>query len=436
MPHQITHHQLRWLEQEIPAWEREGLLSPGAADILRERYEAPPNRASQLGVIFVSALGACLIGAGVISLFAYNWDELGRPARAVLSLLPLVLMQGLAALTLWRWKNSAAVRESVCGGLILAIGAAISLIAQTYQIGGDFSQFMLTWFALALPAVYLLRSGLGFWLCQLGLLVWGGYAMDNHLAGAVWLPAIFATTLPYVFWIRKRPDHTVQSVMNKWALALAAPFALWFSLDGNGEFAWPVIFTAYFAAGLMLDQQRNSLGARPFALVGALMLAIYMLIFSFNGRWGMYFPPTSHPALTACTALGLAWLAGIIQTARKRRFWLLPLGILPAVLTGLHLIAPALGSESLSTQTLLEMILTLYTLVIGVLTIIAGARRQRLLVLNLGLGLISALAVCRFFDSSFGLVAKGTGFIVVGSLFIAANLITARLFKKKGPSHA
>ncbi len=425
-------HTLRWLDQELPAWEQEGLLTPGAADKLRARYASSPSRARQLGVILVSAFGACLIGAGVISLFAYNWDNLDRPVRAALALLPLVVMQTLAALTLWRWKDSAAVRESVCGGLILAIGAAIGLIAQTYQIGGDFAQFMLTWFALALPAVYLLRSGLGFWLCQIGLLCWGGYAMDNHLPALTWIPALFAALLPYYFWIRHHPDHPVQSGMNKWALALSAPLALWFWTDNTVHAGWPLLFTTYFAAGFLLDQRKDArLAERPFALVGALLLAVYMLIFSFDSHWAQEALPTDSLRCAVLAVASLAWLAGVLRCVAKKHYWLLGIGALPLAVLTLYALLPALSAPFGARAQGPEIALTLYTLAVGALTIAEGVRRQRLLVLNLGLLLLGALAVFRFFDSSFGLVAKGTGFILVGGLFIAVNIISARLFKNQ-----
>jgi len=36
----LIHH--RWLEQQLPAWEREGLVTAEASRTLRERYAAEP----------------------------------------------------------------------------------------------------------------------------------------------------------------------------------------------------------------------------------------------------------------------------------------------------------------------------------------------------------------------------------------------------------
>lgn len=435
MPLQPRPHTLRWLEQELPAWEREGLLSPESAAALRTRYQSERGQSHQLGLVLISAFGACLVGAGVISLFAYNWDELGRPARTVLALLPLLITQVLAFLTLARWRDSAAVRESVCGGLILSIGAAIALIAQTYQIGGDFAQFMLTWFALSLPAVYLLRSGLGYWLCQIALIVWGSYAQWRATDMLQWYPLFFAATVPYYIWLRNRSDHAIQALFNKWALALALPIGLFLWLDTIPKNAWPFIFTAYFAAGLLLDQSRESLRGRPFALIGALCLSCLLLSLSLHDGWVEDAAFGHDWALLASIATGLVWLAAILITIVQRRYWLLSLALTPLVVLFTQLACIGYGSPdnpAISIRLLPSAILTLYTLAACIVMLVTGMRTRRLQVLNLGLLLLGALAVFKFFDSDLGLALKGAAFITVGGLFLITNFVTVRRTRKGG----
>ena len=61
---------IRWLHGEIDAWQKEGLVEPGQADALRQRYPVPESR--PVGRLILSALGAVIIGLGVILFFAYN----------------------------------------------------------------------------------------------------------------------------------------------------------------------------------------------------------------------------------------------------------------------------------------------------------------------------------------------------------------------------
>ena len=81
--------------------------------------------------------------AGVLLLLAHNWEHLGRPARTVIAILPLVVSQAIAGWVLVRRGESTAWREGSAAFLALTVGATIGLISQTYQIPGDLEVFLL-----------------------------------------------------------------------------------------------------------------------------------------------------------------------------------------------------------------------------------------------------------------------------------------------------
>jgi len=59
--------------------------------------------------------------------------------------------------------------------------------------------------------------------------------------------------------------------------------------------------------------------------------------------------------------------------------------------------------------------------IIGLLTIRNGARQHHLGILNYGLLMITALVVCRFFDTNLSFVVRGILFVSVGAGFFGAN---------------
>ncbi len=73
----LIHH--RWLTEQLPAWEREGIVTTDGARKLRERYAAEPQ--GGLAQMVVGAVGALLIGTGLIAVLAYNWDDFPRWVR-------------------------------------------------------------------------------------------------------------------------------------------------------------------------------------------------------------------------------------------------------------------------------------------------------------------------------------------------------------------
>lgn len=113
-----SHH--RWLLEQLPQWERDGLLTADAARTLRERHAAQQAAADlQPGIaqIIMGALGALLIGAGLIAVIGYNWDDFSRPVRLLFAFLPLLAAQLFSLRVLQRGDAAAAwVRE--CAGLL------------------------------------------------------------------------------------------------------------------------------------------------------------------------------------------------------------------------------------------------------------------------------------------------------------------------------
>ncbi len=100
-----------WLLERLPEWEKDGLVDGTAAKRLRERYEKaakPVASRGNLAMYVISALGALLVGLGVIALFAANWAAMSRNVRAGVSVLPLTICTVLALLGFARnWKARA-----------------------------------------------------------------------------------------------------------------------------------------------------------------------------------------------------------------------------------------------------------------------------------------------------------------------------------------
>jgi uncharacterized membrane protein len=150
----------QWLASQLPEWEKAGWVTPEGARAIREKYHPGEVSARSTSPVYtaISILGAALLGGGIILLFAYNWNMLGRGVRTFLSLLPLALAQGITLFALLRKADRPAWREGSATGLVASVAAGIALIGQTYNIQGNLSSFLLTWMLLSAPLVFVLRS--------------------------------------------------------------------------------------------------------------------------------------------------------------------------------------------------------------------------------------------------------------------------------------
>jgi uncharacterized membrane protein len=71
----------RILRQEASQWEQDGLIDRNLHDQLADRYQFNQleDEASSSFVTILTSLGCVLIGLGVLSFVAANWQYLNKP---------------------------------------------------------------------------------------------------------------------------------------------------------------------------------------------------------------------------------------------------------------------------------------------------------------------------------------------------------------------
>ena len=76
------------------------------------------------------------------------------------------------------------------------------------------------------------------------------------------------------------------------------------------------------------------------------------------------------------------------------------------------------------------VLVNLLVLLLGIFTIRLGAKADHLGVLNYGLLTITALIICRFFDSHMSFVIRGLLFVLVGAGFFLTNYLMLKKRKE------
>ena len=74
-----------FLLTEVSQWEKERIISSQQAQLLQQRYRTQATKHSQnLLQIILSVIGALLIGVGIVSILAFNWDNLPETLRMII----------------------------------------------------------------------------------------------------------------------------------------------------------------------------------------------------------------------------------------------------------------------------------------------------------------------------------------------------------------
>ncbi|MDB6005027.1 MAG: hypothetical protein JWR15_2014, partial [Prosthecobacter sp.] len=290
-----TSHQ-RWLLEQLPQWEREGLLTAESARTLRDRNAVDDSQPG-LAQIVMGALGALLIGTGLIAVIGFNWDDFSRPVRLLFAFLPLLFTQLFSFRVLQRGAASSPwVRETAALLQALATGACIALVSQIYNLGGEWPDFLFWWFMLSLPLVWVLRSQAVAIFYLIAIAIW---SVNQVGAGKPWYdspliyPLLLLGLLPY--WPGWK-NHAPLSNSLRWVMTISAIFgfcsiAVFVSNEDNHYpgyhyqtflWLWTLIAAAFVLFPLSQNGIEESTRRKPQVVLGSLWLLGYGVAATFH----------------------------------------------------------------------------------------------------------------------------------------------------------
>lgn len=383
------------IARQLARWQHAGLIDGKTAESILA-FEKEQGR--PLLIYALGSLGALSVSAGIISLIAANWDELGRPAKLGADLIIL----GAVAFGLARSRSTDWVREVLTIVYFLTVLASVALIGQTYQLGGEVHQALALWLVLATPAVVVFGRS---WL--LAALWLGGFG------------ATIGTTIAYAFdtysWLQEdEPQLIALSVV----CSLVALFALWLSIfpwfvrqraHHAGFFRSVIWFTIVASSSVaqhlwyidFSDEYRGSVTPVPWSVLGAPALA------------GLLFAWYSPKTLADLSARARYVLRGVMLFAVVS-------SLAPCVFR--HDEHPAVGAISF------------LLLWIGLALVAHQVGRIRLL--NLATAIIALRIIIAYVEVFDTLARTGVGMIIGGGLALAILWAWVRISRDFRGEHA
>ncbi|MCB0762504.1 MAG: DUF2157 domain-containing protein [Flavobacteriales bacterium] len=405
------------------------VITSETADKITKWYadQHPPREARLLAIFGV--IGAILIGLGLILIVAHNWDAFPRGVKTVWAFVPLILGLAGSAYTLLKRPESVAMRESSGSFTILAVGVAISLVSQIYNIEGDLAGFLLTWCLIALPLVYALKSNVGALLYIAGITWYGGEVAYDYPSRIPWLylPLLCGIIPYYINEVLHRSKENGTTFLHWFVVASAV-----YMLPGfHGEFellplAYAALFGVLWQIGALPAMHKLYLVRNPYRIVGALGTTVMLIICSFKAIWSreMFEALSDYSVISALVLL--VGMAGIVLYRRQKgeeiqsdpMTWIPPALVLMLPLSAVSDVVSAI-------------VVNLITVGWGIYMILHGTARNHLGWLNFGLVTIAVLIVARFFDMNISYVLRGLLFVGVGVAFLLFNYRLIQQRKKQ-----
>ena len=246
------------LKRELPRWRADAIISSSSEKTLAARYQLDEEGVS-VATAAIYLLGVLLIGGGVISLVAWNWDALGRFAKLSLIGSAMIVAHGSGY---WLWKISGRMPKlghalMLLGTLIF--GANIGLVAQIFHIHTGPSSGLAAWAIGAAVAAWALPSVPHGVLAAAISAVWAPVFFEEHRTLYVLAPFMVSVPSFLLAW-RKLPEperHLPPREMRWFStqglrLALATPGV-------------PMILLLQVLAGILLGISRESGVNTPFS---------------------------------------------------------------------------------------------------------------------------------------------------------------------------
>lgn len=421
---------MRWLLKELPTLRRKQLIDGQTHDTLKSYYEgelaAAPSVQKYLMLVLVG-IGACMIAGGIISLLAHNWDMLPKMTRIAAAFIPLAAGTACGVYTIVRNKDE---RWKECSAVLTAAGVACftALISQIYHIDGTLRDFMMLVLLVTLPLLYIFRS-----YCYAALYCFGLFMLEPYHFDPVNL-AYLGGILPFLFCHLFLDYNSRRAVFARY---LTLPLLVFVLLNDVSVLMGLLVIASTLCIGGLIYSRRNvDFFRNPWLFTGWSVLTVILLIGSYSGKIWDCFSSTRNfvPDMVLILPILFCGLAAALLfcTARRDGKRVLEYPELLVVAASFLL----LPGTALFGEFFMKWLCNLYLLILGITLTATGVRRRSFLFFNAGILQIIALAVCRFFDSDFSMLVRGTAFILLGIAFIAANMVIGRVFKNRAGGEA
>ena len=206
-----------WLKNQLEIWANRGILNESQKNNISSLYLWPgeetviqPQEKPSLKLITVlQAIGAFLIGIGVISFIAFNWTKLQNFTKLILIIIAFVSshITGLYLLSNKPKYQKAGFSFIFLGNIVY--GASIWLVAQMYHISYGFTTGIFLWALGIVPFAYLVRSKLNYFLAIALFFIWtAGESIGFQKPHLSYLFILLGLLVPLSYYLKSKVGLT------------------------------------------------------------------------------------------------------------------------------------------------------------------------------------------------------------------------------------
>ncbi len=410
---------LRFLKRELAAgateWVRDGIVSKDQAEKILARYGATypkEGKNKDRGYLILMSLAALMVGVATIIVIGANWDEIPRGARMAMMIATVAVTNGLGFYKFNKDDRGAAGVILLLGSLFY--GAAIMLIAQIYHLGEHYPDGVFMWALGVAPVGMILGNRAIILVAQVLSFIW--VTMEFDLG---YLPLFYLAFAACFWWFcfKIKPSILVY-LLSLAGFVTYLEFVLsYFLYENSHGIDWGVAHVFYSVAILLLlinaakyfEADRHPHHIIDYAMVTRLWAfrlgLIFLFVMSFEEPVKEMLQSARNTE-NAIMCIGgstlLLLILGLFRRTVVRAKTLAALtkdNPLELATSGffciLCLSIKYIGESWAISIALIVNLLLLWT---GITVLVDGMRERSGVKFHLGLAIILALAICRYFS--------------------------------------
>lgn len=322
----------KWLEKEGLRWVERDIVTREQYERILLLYE---DKQHAIGILPI--LGSILVGLGILSFVAANWQDIPQLVRLAMIILLMISFYGGGEVFRRRDHEKLGIALTALG--YISFGAGIVLVGQMFHlVAYDITSFVI-WGTAGILLTYIVRSRFIYLISLLVFTIAQYYSVSEYHQFSYSGFALMIAGLGYYAW-----KH--QSTLLTWCFSLSYVLhCLMLVLDNEWKFLWFFVpLMALYTIGDWYKDRSTGYALQSVPLAAAFIFGIVMVLSWDNApsdRSELLAQPVYY--ITALAVLFAASVAGKLMNKRNSSAfeWILavPFVYLPAGISVLYLLA-------------------------------------------------------------------------------------------------
>lgn len=272
----VKQNELNFLKRELKYLEDSEILPAGKAHEIEAIYEVQKLSFTKT-LLYV---GTILIGAGVLSFIASNWDEIGKTVKFLI-IIALYIACNLAGYKME--KNFPKTSKSLYYLGCLVFGAGIFLVEQMFHLGTNSQNAFLWWSLGILPLAWVLRDR---WILLASSLFVLKYMLDGQYLQGVNIPYWTLLWIAAIYILNEKIGFSKVTgfVNGLLSLAFIGTIISYFTYRFDYQDFNYVFGLIYLIIGVALVISKGKI-RDIYVVLGYLVHGAAALMLSFEGNW-------------------------------------------------------------------------------------------------------------------------------------------------------